>query len=53
MMRYVFILLTVFFLGFPSFGSAKTILTGESEGMVFQVGEMVSGRIFRIKPSPE
>ncbi len=28
MMRYLFILLTVFFLGFPSSGPAKTILTG-------------------------
>ncbi|MFO7911598.1 MAG: hypothetical protein R6V15_05495 [Desulfotignum sp.] len=41
MMRYLFILLTVFFLGFPSSGPAKTILTGESEGMVFQVEEMI------------
>ncbi|HKJ99300.1 MAG TPA: PQQ-dependent sugar dehydrogenase [Desulfotignum sp.] len=44
MMRYVFILLTVFFLGFPSSGPAKTILTGDSEGMVFQVDEIVSGQ---------
>ncbi|MCA1785119.1 MAG: PQQ-dependent sugar dehydrogenase, partial [Desulfobacteraceae bacterium] len=44
MMRYIFILLAVFFLGFPSSGPAKTILTGESEGMVFQVDEVVSGK---------
>lgn len=53
MIRYLFILLVVFFLGFPSSGPAKTILTGESEGMAFQVYEIVSGQIFRIKPSPE
>ncbi len=43
-MRYISILLAVFFLGFPSSGPAKSILTGESEGMVFQVDEVVSGQ---------
>jgi hypothetical protein len=42
MMHYIFILLTALFVDFPSSGLAKTILTGKSEGMVYQVEEMVS-----------
>lgn len=43
-MRYIFMLLAVSFLGFASSGPAKTVMTGESEGMAFQVEEVVSGQ---------
>jgi aldose sugar dehydrogenase len=44
MMRYLFVLAALFFLWLPSSGPAKTVMTGESEGMAFQVDEVVSGQ---------
>jgi aldose sugar dehydrogenase len=43
-MRYLFVIVALIFLWLPSSGPAKTVMTGESEGMAFQVDEVVSGQ---------